>query len=149
MLNRKNPSFALVLFIILLKFENVDKCFFNYCLKIFLLVLTSLKMRETFKTNQFFVDKTKSSAYIPPCFSYNNLVPLYLWWTKVALKCESVYKYFFHDCFYDIRFCTWKKSIFIVIWLFTWFILLCKIREFLIKATNLGRLLSFSWNQMP
>ena len=31
-------------------------------------------------------------------FSVNNLVSFHLWWKKFVLKCQKIYKHFFHDC---------------------------------------------------
>ena len=45
-----------------LKCEKVYKDFFHDCLKIFLSVLTSLKIRGNFGNDQFFVEGSKSST---------------------------------------------------------------------------------------
>ena len=42
-------------------------------------------------------------------FGDNNLFPFHLWWTEIVLKCEKVYKYFFHDCL-KILFLVWASS---------------------------------------
>ena len=39
--------------------------------------------------------------FIHSPFGDNNLVSSHFWWTEIALKCEKVYKYFFHDCSED------------------------------------------------